>query len=152
MRPAAHSDAASLRQLIEELAVEEGLSGELHATEGLLATELSRPSPTANFLLAERDGAPLGFCAWYHGFSTFESRRTAFIEDVFVRHAARRKGIGAALLRHVALEAASYGLPRIEWRVQRSNEDAIKLFERAGLRVVDDWLFCRASPTELTST
>ncbi|WP_066803104.1 GNAT family N-acetyltransferase [Sphingomonas asaccharolytica] len=147
IRSAVPDDATALYQLIVELAAHEGLAGELKVTGLHLSEELSRARPTASFLIAEQAERAVGFCAWYHGFSTFEGRPTLFVEDVFVRAPARRQGIGGALLRKVATLAAAEGLPRIEWRVQRSNEAAIGLFERSGFPVVDDWKFCRVSPT-----
>ena len=149
LRPAVAGDEALLLRLISELAETEGLADELKATRHSLAAELARTSPTGRFILAEMDGEPVGFCAWYRAFSTFEGRVTLFVEDVFVRPGARRRGIGSALLAVVARAAEAEGSPRIEWRVQRTNAEAIGFFARRGLTIVDDWGFCRTAPAKL---
>lgn len=151
LRPAVAGDEVLLLHLIRELADAEGLTDELKATRQSLAAELARTSPTGQFILAELDGKPVGFCAWYRAFSTFEGCPTLFVEDVYVRSDARRRGIGSALLAAVASTAEVEGSPRIEWRVQRTNADAIGFFTRRGLDIVDDWRFCRTAPAKLLS-
>ena len=151
LRNAAPGEEALLLELIDELAEAEGLADQLRATRHSLAKELARTSPTGRFILADLGGKPVGFCAWYYAFSTFEGRATLFVEDVYVRPAARHRGIGSALLAAVARVAEVEKSPRIEWRVQRSNADAIGFFTRRGLNIVDDWRFCRTAPAKLLS-
>jgi len=151
LRSGVPGDEGVLLQLIGELAETEGLADQLRATRHALAEELSRLSPIGRFILAEMEGEPVGFCAWYHAFSTFEGCATLFIEDVYVRPGARRRGIGSALFALVARTAEVEGCPRIEWRVQRANADATAFFAGRRLKVVDDWRFCRVTPRKLLS-
>ncbi len=45
---------------------------------------------------------PAGFAVWFVNFSTFSGRSGIYLEDLFVRPALRGKGIGKALLVHLA--------------------------------------------------
>ena len=52
--------------------------------------------------IAEWNGEPAGFAVWFINFSTFSGRSGIYLEDLFVRPALRGKGIGKALLAHLA--------------------------------------------------
>ena len=46
---------------------------------------------------------PVGFALYFFNFSTFIGRAGLYLEDLFVRSDWRGRGIGRALLAHVAL-------------------------------------------------
>ena len=76
--------------------------------------------------IAEWDGEPAGFAVWFVNFSTFSGRSGIYLEDLFVRPALRGKGIGKALLVHLArqcvaerLVALAVGGARLEHAVDR---------------------------------
>ena len=54
--------------------------------------------------IAEWNGEPVGFAVWFINFSTFSGRSGIYLEDLFVRPALRGKGIGKALLAHLAAQ------------------------------------------------
>jgi ribosomal protein S18 acetylase RimI-like enzyme len=66
--------------------------------------------------------------------------RAAFVTDLGVRRAARRRGIAEALLRAAFAEARARGIPRVELVVDaESPTGATRLYERAGMRVAYGW-------------
>ena len=56
--------------------------------------------------IAEWGGEPAGFALWFYNFSTFHGRHGIYLEDLFVEPKYRGKGIGKALLKHLARRCA----------------------------------------------
>jgi phosphinothricin acetyltransferase len=86
-------------------------------------------------LVAERDGALVGWLA-----VSRVSRRPAYSgvveHSVYVDGAARRSGIGRALLDALAAEAPRHGIWTIQTSIIDANEASLRLHEAAGFRVV----------------
>ena len=57
----------------------------------------------------------------------------------------RGKGIGEALLKHLARLAVNRGCGRFEWSVLDWNEGAIRFYEKMGATVMPDWRICRVT-------
>ena len=102
IRPATSADLPLIAALIRELAEYERLSGEVRFDEAVLGEKLFGQRPYAEVLIGEVDGAAQGFALFFHNFSTFEGRPGIYLEDLFVRPAARGKGLGKALLAELA--------------------------------------------------
>jgi GNAT superfamily N-acetyltransferase len=80
---------------------------------------------------------------WFSTYSTFLSRPGIYLEDLFVLPAWRGKGVGKALLRHLARIAVERGCGRIEWSVLDWNETAIRFYRGIGARPMDEWTVYR---------
>jgi GNAT superfamily N-acetyltransferase len=143
IRAATPADAALLLTLIRELAAYEKRSHEVVATEDDLSAALFGERPSAEAVLAELDGAPVGFALFFQTFSTFVGRPGMHLEDLYVRPAARRHGIGRALFLHVAKLAAERGCGRYEWTVLDWNAPAISFYRRQGALPLSDWTLFR---------
>jgi GNAT superfamily N-acetyltransferase len=57
--------------------------------------------------------------------------------------ATRGRGIGKALLGHLAAVAKERGYGRVEWAVLDWNQPAIDFYRSLGATVMDDWRICR---------
>jgi ribosomal protein S18 acetylase RimI-like enzyme len=62
---------------------------------------------------------------------------SAFVKDLVVHESWRGQGLGEALLRHVLAGFAARGAPAVELKVEATNSNAIRLYERVGMRVVE---------------
>ena len=62
---------------------------------------------------------------------------SGFVKDLVVHERWRRRGLGAALLRHVIATFRSRGAGVVELKVESDNAPAVRLYERVGMRVVD---------------
>src|SRR4051812_26600864 len=125
IRPATRTDIPQILQFIRELAEYEKLSDHVTATEELLHQHLFGPLPVAECLIAELDQTPAGFALSFPNFSTFLGRPGIYLEDLFVRPSARGKGVGRALLTHLAKIAVERNCGRLEWAVLDWNAPAI---------------------------
>lgn len=143
IRAATVSDCGEILRLIRELAEYERLSDMVVGTEERLREALFGERPAAEALIVEREGRAVGFALYFTTFSTFLCKPGIYLEDLFVEPAHRGKGIGKALLRHIATIAAERGCGRLEWRVLDWNEPAIRFYESLGGKLMQEWILVR---------
>jgi GNAT superfamily N-acetyltransferase len=151
IRPALPADAALIMAFVRELAGYERLSHEVSAGEGDLARDLFGPAPRIFCDIAEAAGEPIGFALWFYNYSTFKGRHGIYLEDLFVRPAARGKGAGKALLRGLAQRCVDEGLWRLEWAVLDWNEPAIGFYDALGAEAMGEWIVRRLTGEALVS-
>jgi diamine N-acetyltransferase len=143
IRAAQPADSAIVFSLIRELAEYERLSHEVVATEQDIAAALFNPQPRLFCDLADWEGQTVGFAVWFLIFSTFTGRHGLYLEDIFVRPAFRGKGIGKALMRHLAGQCVKRQLSRFEWTVLDWNKPSIDFYRSIGANVLEEWRICR---------
>jgi GNAT superfamily N-acetyltransferase len=151
IRKAVPADSALVFDLIRELADYERLAHEVDATEEQVAAALFGPEPRVYAEIAEWEGEPAGFALWFYNFSTFRGRHGIYLEDLFVRPAFRSKGIGRALLRHLARRCRDEGLARLEWWVLDWNEPALRFYRSIGAVPMDEWTVQRVTGAALAA-
>jgi len=143
IRPAERSDSALIFAFVCKLAEYEKLSHQVAATEADVARDLFGENPRVFCDLAYWDGAPAGFALWFHNYSTFRGRHGLYLEDLFVEPAFRGRGIGKALLKHLAARCQAEGFARLEWQVLDWNSPSIAFYKSLGAVAVDDWTVFR---------
>ena len=149
--PATKADIPLIRELILELAqYERALPHEAPVTEKNLADTLFGERPAAEVLLAWLGDKPVGFALFFHNYSTWLGKRGIYLEDLFVRPAARKHGVGFALLRALARIAVDRDCGRVDWAVLNWNELAITFYEQIGAKPMDEWTSFRLSGDDLS--
>lgn len=143
IRPAGREDAGSVLSLIRELADYEKLAHEVDATPAMIEAALCDANATTHCEIAEWNGELAGQALWFTNFSTFRGRSGLYLEDLYVRPAFRGRGIGKALLAHLARLCAERGWPRMEWVVLDWNQPAIDFYRSLGAEIAQDWRLCR---------
>ena len=143
IRPATEDDLPLIHALIKELAEYERLSGEVVATEASLTSSLFGKDARARALIAYAGAHAVGFAVYFYNFSTFLGRAGLYLEDLFVRPAWRRQGVGRQLLRELAQRAVADGCGRLEWSVLDWNEPAVRFYRSIGARPMDEWTVYR---------
>lgn len=149
LRAARPDDVPLVLALIRELADYEKLADAVVADEALLAASLFGDAPAAEVVIAEADGVPAGFALFFHTYSTFLGRRGLYLEDLFVRPAYRSRGIGLALMRHLAALAVARDCGRFEWTVLDWNAPAIGFYRALGAQPQDGWTVQRVEGAAL---
>lgn len=139
IRPAAPADVSLILRLVRELAEFEREPEAVVATEDMLERALFGERPAAEAVIAELEGAPVGFALFFQNFSTWTGRPGIYLEDLYVTPAARGSGTGTALLRHLAGIALDRGCGRFEWAVLDWNEPAINFYRAMGAVGMDEW-------------
>lgn len=149
IRPATRADLPLIAQFIRDLAAYEKLAHEVRFDEATLGDRLFGARPYAEVVIGEIDGAPQGFALFFHNFSTFEGRPGIYLEDLFVRPAARGSGLGKALLAHLAKLAVERDCARLEWGVLDWNTPSIGFYQSLGARLMDEWTGMRVDGAAL---
>lgn len=143
IRPATPADLPLIAQFIRDLADYEKLADAVRFDDATLGEKLFGSRPYAEVVIGELDAAPQGFALFFHNFSTFEGRPGIYLEDLFVRPAARGSGLGKALLAHLAKLCVERDCARLEWSVLDWNTPAIGFYQSLGARLMDEWTVMR---------
>jgi GNAT superfamily N-acetyltransferase len=151
IRPASEADAPLILSFIKELAEYEQLLDQVVATEETIREQLFGARPVAEVIIGHLDDAPAGFALFFHNFSTFLGKPGIYLEDLYVRPEFRGRGIGRALLAHLALVARERGCGRLEWAVLDWNEDAIRFYKSLGAVAMSEWTVFRVTGEALDS-
>jgi GNAT superfamily N-acetyltransferase len=149
IRAAQPADCAAILALLHELAEYQGLQADADVSLDKVESALFAAHPQYFCDIAEWDREPVGFAAWFLHYSTFRGRHGLHLEDLFVRPAWRRRGIGKALMHRLAERCVADGHVRFEWAVMQSNVPSIEFYRSIGAQVLDQWKLCRLSGTAL---
>jgi GNAT superfamily N-acetyltransferase len=139
IRDAERGHVELIFSLIFELAEYERAPEQVVGTPELLDEALFGPHPSAEALIAELDCEPVGFALFHSTFSTWECRAGIWLEDLYVRPAHRRSGVGRVLLSHLAGIAVQRGCPRLEWAALDWNTPALEFYEQVGAERLEEW-------------
>lgn len=143
LRPARPDDVPLILAFIRELAAYEREPDAAVATEEDLLRDGFGERPRFQVVLAEWEGEPAGFAFYFFTYSTWRGRPCLYLEDLFVRPAFRRNGIGLALLRELARTAVRERCDRFVWQVLDWNTPAIAFYESLGARPLREWITMR---------
>jgi GNAT superfamily N-acetyltransferase len=143
IRAATSADVGAMLALMYELAEFEKLTHLFVATEDNLNDALFGARPSAEAIVAERDGTMIGYALFFHNYSTFLGRRGLYLEDLYVQPAQRGSGLGKMMLRYLAALAVERQCGRFEWSVLDWNQNAIDFYEKMGASVLPDWRIVR---------
>ncbi len=143
IRPAVEGDVPLLLDFIRAMASFEKLEASVTAAD--LRASLFGDRPAAEALLLVADGTPAGYVTYFYSFSSMMGRRALWLEDLFVDPAYRGRGIGHAVMCHLARVAVDNGCGRFEWIVLDWNTRAVDFYRRLGAHVSPDWRICQVT-------
>jgi GNAT superfamily N-acetyltransferase len=140
IRKATAADASLLTGMIRELAEFEHELNQVDITSEDLLRDGFRSSPCFHALIAEWDRQTAAYALYFFTYSTWAGRPSLFVEDLFVRDEFRRRGIGKALLKHMAVIARKQNCYGMRWEVLNWNTPAIDFYRSLGAKLQSDWL------------
>jgi len=150
IEPAKPEDVPLILELILELAEYEKQADAAQASESQLRQALFVEHPAAEAVIARLEGQPAGWALWFQSFSTWTGKPGLWLEDLYVRPAYRRLGVGRALLVHLARVCVERDYGRLEWSVLDWNTPALDLYRKLGAEPMSDWTVQRLSGETLT--
>jgi len=140
IRPARPDDVPAVVAMVHELADFEHAADQCHLTEDQLREAMCGEGPSLHGHVAvEVRDEPIGFALWFLNFSTWEGTHGLYLEDLYVRPAARGTGAGGALLAALAAICVERGYRRLEWMMLDWNP-AAEFYAAIGATVTADWL------------
>lgn len=142
---ATESDVPLILSFIRELATYEQLLHEVVATEEALRQNLFGERRAAEVIIGYYDQEPVAFALFFHNFSTFLGKPGIYLEDLYVKPDMRGRGLGKAMLEHLAALAVERDCGRLEWWVLDWNESAIRFYRSLGALPMDEWTVFRVT-------
>lgn len=143
IRKTVKTDSEEIIRLIMELAKFEKLTPPDEAGQKRLLDDAFSDSPPFKILVAERNGKLLGYAFYLFTYSSFEAKRTLYLEDIFISESHRNKGIGKLFLDKLINIAKTNDCGRMEWAVLDWNVNAINFYENLGARELKEWKYFR---------
>ena len=131
IREARPADAAILAEMANDLNDHVGVHSRPFTPERIRADGFG-PHAAFTPLVAELDGAVVGYAFFSPGYNTDIAARSMWLHDLFVAPAARGRGVGRALMAAVAAEALRGGSVLLEWGVHAANLGALEFYRRLG--------------------
>lgn len=139
LRPARPEDGEAVAQMCAALSRHEG-----GAVPALTAEAFRRdgfgPDALFSCLIAELDGRPAGYAMHVGDYDTDLMCRSLYMVDLYVDAAARRHGIGRALMAAIARIGAARDARTLHWNVLRNNPSARGFYATVGLELSDSIL------------
>lgn len=142
IRRAGAADVGTILGLIQELAEYEREPEAVLATEADLLRDGFGERPLFEVDLACEADDPtqvLGMALYFPNYSTWEGRRGIYLEELYVRPSARRRGIGRALILHLARELKRLGGARLDLSVLDWNQPARDFYAALGFSDQATW-------------
>jgi GNAT superfamily N-acetyltransferase len=131
VRPGRLDDATLLAEMANDLNDHVGVRGRPFTPERVRADGFG-PQAAFTPLVAELDGAVVGYAFYSPGYNTDIANRAVWLHDIFVTPSARGRGVGYALMAAVAAETVRLGGMSLEWGVHTANAGALQFYQRLG--------------------
>lgn len=147
---ATETDIPLILTFIKELARYEKLLDSVQVTGDRLRRSFFGTNRFAEAIVAYQQDLPVAFAVYFFNFSTFEGLPGLYLEDIFVRPAFRRLGIGRQLFGFLSERAQESGCSRIELSVLNWNEQAIRFYKGLGAEPLEGWTVFRLSKAALS--
>jgi len=142
VRPAGAADFAQWLPLWEGYNTFYGRTGAAALPAEITWTTWQRfldPAEPVHALVAEVSGQLVGLAHYLFHRSTIRIEPVCYLQDLFTAQAARRSGVGRALIAAVAERARAAGTTRLYWQTHESNHTAQRVYaavaERSGFIV-----------------
>lgn len=130
LRQATLADLDQLTLLFDAYRQFYGRPGDLPAARQFLLQRFEHGESV--LFIAYLEGVAAGFCQLYPSFSSVSLARVYILNDLFVAPAARRAGVGRALLDAAVEYGRTFGAVRLTLSTAVSNENAQALYQAAG--------------------
>jgi GNAT superfamily N-acetyltransferase len=133
VRPATVADAATIADMVHALSLDEGYPAPPLRAEHV-RVEGFGPAPRFQVLIAELDGRVSGYALYYPAYDTDHAARGFYLQDLYVRPKARRRGIGRALMAALARACRAEGGSFLFWNALPQNKAARAFYRGGGAR------------------
>ncbi len=138
IRKAGENDFPQILEMIKELALFE------KAPEKVINTVeyMKQDKDLFGCLVVENDNSEvIAMALYFYAYFTWVGK-SLYLDDLYVKPDFRGKGIGSMLLDEIYKIAKSENCRRLRWQVINWNTPAIKLYEKAGAIIDNEWSNC----------
>ncbi|NUM50997.1 MAG: GNAT family N-acetyltransferase [Flavobacteriales bacterium] len=139
LRNAQKQDIPLVIELIKELALYEKALEQVSITPEELERDGFCEQPLFWIILAEHKNEIIGMSFYYIRYSTWKGK-CLYLEDIIVKEAYRRMGIGKLLFDATIEEAKKIDAALLTWQVLEWNTPAIHFYEKYKASFDPEWL------------
>ncbi|XP_041974724.1 thialysine N-epsilon-acetyltransferase-like [Aricia agestis] len=134
IRDMTRADVPVVHQMIKELAAYEGVpDGPRLSQEDLIRDGFETSPPWYFGLIGELNGEVVGYALCNRAYSSWTCR-ALYIEDLYVRPAARGAGVARLILQRLCQLAVKQNVHRVDWHVLVNNSLALGFYRRLGAK------------------
>jgi len=137
IEPAREGDIPVVLSLIREMADYERVADVLEVNEERLREFVFCARPYAEILIGYWGERAVSYAIILPKFYSYTGRPHLYLEDIYVQPRMRGKGIGRALMAHLARLAVERGCAYLEWNVLEWNQPAVAFYQKLGARRVE---------------
>jgi GNAT superfamily N-acetyltransferase len=144
IRPALGTDAHQIGRLARQFADylrELGDSTTFRLTAAAYLRDGFGPASAFAGLVAEEGRDVMGYLLYHFGYDSDRAARNLHIVDLYVERAARRRGVGTAMLAQVASIAREAAAEEMIWSVYNRNVLATTFYKALGAQRITDVFF-----------
>ena len=139
IRPAIAGDAEAIGTLASEFHAHLNSLGDpmkFHFNAETYLRDGFGENPAFVGLVAELGENIIGYLLLQFGYDTDQSRRLAYVDDLYVSETSRGQGVGKALMKRAADVARLHGAQALWWGVHERNYSAFRFYENLGARYI----------------
>ncbi len=142
------TDLSQVYELIKELALYENEPDEPTVSLDEFIQDGSGANPNFHVIVAEENNQILGIALYYLGYSTWKGRML-YLDDLVIKKAHRKRGIGSMLFQSILEEAKKHKVNQVRWHVLNWNEPAILFYKKINASLESDWITCKIEKNAL---
>ena len=138
-RPATPADRLAVITMVNAMAEHDKMPKlDLEDQQRLLRDAFEKKR--VEFILAEWEGKPVGYVAFFEAYSTFEARPTFFLDDLFVLPEYRGRHVAHSLFLYCIQEAQRRDCGRMDWMVLQDNQAAFGFYDHLAAKKLKNWV------------
>jgi len=103
----------------------------------------------AEVIFLTKNKEKIGFALYYFTFSTFLSKKTLYLEEIFIKEEYRNNGYGKMLFNHLINKAKTLNVGRMEWVCLNWNKPSIEFYKKMGAIALDEWTTFRLTEDKI---
>lgn len=137
------SHIAQLVVLFEEYRAFWGIESSVQEVEAFLTKLISNEESVIFIAVDDNTKSIMGFVNLYPCYSTLALQRLWILNDLSVSEDYRGKGVSKKLIQKVLTFAKETNAIRIELKTEKTNSQALKLYQTMGFEIVRDSVYYR---------
>ena len=141
IRPGKKSDVPEVFNLIKELAEYEKALDKVTNSVERLELDGFGPNPVYELFVAENENKIVGMALTYYRYSTWRGK-VLYLEDIIVKEALRRKGIGEKIFDFVLDHAKIQNCIGLSLQVLDWNQVGMNFYKKYEMEFDSEWVNC----------